>query len=62
MAQRTFRGAGQAPGTEKWLVCALDALKQEPEQLALFDAGARPPRGGPLRVLLAPAAPTSCYA
>ena len=55
MAQRTFQGAGQAPGTEKWLVRAFDALKQEPEQLALFDPGARPPGAGPLRVLLVPA-------
>ncbi len=54
MAQRTFQGAGQGPGTVKWLVCTFDVLKQEPEQLALFDAGARPPGTGPLRVLLVP--------
>ncbi len=64
MAQRTFQGAGQAPGTEKWLVCAFDALKQETEQLALFDPGARRPGRGRCRCcsrLRAPA-PTSCYA
>ena len=41
MPHQAFDGAGQAPGIEKWLVHALDALKQtDPDVLAVFHTGA----------------------
>lgn len=41
MPHQAFEGAGQAPGIEKWLVDALDALKQtDPDVLAVFHMGA----------------------
>ncbi|KAK9832719.1 hypothetical protein WJX81_003427 [Elliptochloris bilobata] len=40
MLPLAFKGAGQAPGIEKWLVRALDALKQtNPDLLTVFHTG-----------------------
>lgn len=41
MPHQAFESAGRAPGIEKWLVHALDALKQtDPDVLAVFHTGA----------------------